>query len=99
MITIDKMVIIDYSSNMHKNLLSTTQVAQLLGITRVAVLKKIKTGEIKAHKVGRNYVINKADLPIEVGGELTEAKKQLINRAVKKTVREYGETLRLLGRE
>jgi len=98
-ITIDKKVIIDYSGNMHKNLLSTAQVANLLGITREAVLKKIKTGEIKAHKVGRNYVISKADLPIEVGGELTEAKKRVIDKAVRKTVQEYGETLRLLGKE
>lgn len=84
---------------MHKKLLSTTQVAKLLGISRVAVLKKIKTGEIKAHKVGRNYVISKADLPIEIGGELTEAKKMLIDKAVKKTVQEYGKTLKLLGKE
>ncbi|MBU2101246.1 helix-turn-helix domain-containing protein [Patescibacteria group bacterium] len=84
---------------MNKNLFSTTEIAELLGISREAVLKKIKTGNLKARKVGRNYVINKADLPIEVGGELTDAKKDLINRAVKKTVVEYGETLRLLGKE
>ena len=84
---------------MDKNLLSTAQAAKLLGISRVAVLKQIVSGKLKAQKVGRNFVIRREDLPIERGGELTEAKKKLIDDAVRKTVREYGETLKLLGRE
>jgi len=78
---------------------SVAGVAELLGITRQAILKKIKAGEIKAEKVGRSYVIQKADLPIQQGGELTEAKKELIEKAVEKTVQEYGETLKMLGKE
>lgn len=84
---------------MAKNQFSTTKVAKILGISRQAVLKKIASGEIKAEKIGRNYIINRGNLPIESGGELTEAKKEIINRAVRKTVREYGKTLRLLGKE
>lgn len=79
--------------------MTTAEVAKVLGISRVAVFKKIKSGEIQAQKVGRNYVIRKADLPIEIGGELTEERKKFIAEAVEKTVREYGEALRLLGRE
>jgi len=101
MATIDKLVAERYfAGNMaDKEFLSTREVADLLGISTAAVKKKIKFGTIKARKVGRNYVINKADLPIEVGGELTEIKKKLIDDAVRKTVSEYGETLRLLGKE
>ncbi len=84
---------------MAKKELSTTEVAKILGITRQAVLKRIKEGNIKAEKVGKKYVIERADLPIESGGELTDEKKAIIEAAVKKTVQEYGETLRLLGRE
>lgn len=84
---------------MEKNLLSTSEVAKLLGISRIAVFKKIKAGEIKAQKIGRNFVIQKKDLPAILGKVLTESRKNLIEEAVKKTVREYGETLKLLGQE
>ncbi len=84
---------------MEKELLSTTEVAKLLGISRIAVFKKIKSGEIKAGRAGRNFVIWRKDLPEILGTALGDKKKRLIENAVKKTVREYGETLRLLGKE
>ena len=84
---------------MAKELFSTIEVAKLLGISRVAVFKKIKSGEIKARKVGRNYVVNKKDLPEILGSFLREEKKREIELAVKKAVHDYGETLRLLGKE
>lgn len=84
---------------MDKDLISTREVADLLGISRQAVFKKIKSGGIQARKVGRNFVISKKDLPDILGTVLTKAKKQLIEKSVKKTVREYGETLKLLGKE
>lgn len=84
---------------MKKQFFSTTEVAELLGISRVAVFKKIKKGEIKAVKIGRNYAIDKKYLPQILGRVLGRQEKQIIEKAVKKTVREYGETLRLLGRE
>ncbi len=80
-----------------KQFLSTTELAKILGISRVAVFKKIKKGEIKAAKVGRNFVIDKKDLGNILGKELTKKEKSEIEKAVKKTVKEYGETLRLLG--
>ena len=84
---------------MGKGFLSTTEVALLLGISRQAVFKKIKAGEIKAKKVGRNFVIEEKYLPEILGKTLTKAKKRAIEDAVKKTIREYGETLKLLGQE
>ena len=84
---------------MAKELFSTIEVAKLLGISRVAVFKKIKSGEIKAKKVGRNYVVNKKDLPEVLGSFLREEKKREIESAVKKAVNDYGETFRLLGKE
>lgn len=82
-----------------KKFLSTTELAAILGISRVAVFKKIKKGEIKATKVGRNYVIAKKDLEDVFGETLSEQRKKELTKAVKKTVKEYGETLRLLGKE
>jgi excisionase family DNA binding protein len=84
---------------MDKNLFTTGEVAKILGISRVAVFKKIKSGEIKAKKVGRNFIIEKKNLPQILGKILTERRKQEIEKAVKKTIKEYGETLKLLGKE
>ena len=82
-----------------KNYLTTTEVARLLGVSRITVFKKIKAGKIKAMKIGRNFVVNKKDLGGILGGIITEDKKREIERVVKKTVKEYGETLKLLGQE
>lgn len=42
--------------------LSVSQLAEVLKISRVAVLKRINRGAIKAVKVGPNFVIKKADV-------------------------------------
>ncbi len=80
-----------------KQYISTTEAAQELGISRVTVFNRIKSGQIPAKKVGRNYIIEKK---VVLGGnnaELTEAEKAVIDKAVDKTVREYDETLKLLA--
>lgn len=82
-----------------KNYLTTAELSKLLGISRIAVFKKIKSGKIKAKKVGRNFVIDKKELGGILDDTLNEDKKAEIRKAVKKTVREYGETLKLLGQE
>jgi len=42
--------------------LSVAQLAKILKISRVAVLKRINRGAIKAVKVGRSFVIVKKDI-------------------------------------
>lgn len=84
---------------MEQEFISTAQAAKIFGISRIAILKRIKAGTLKAHKIGRNYVIRRADLPILQGGELTSDKKEIINDAIKKTFQDYGEALKLLGKE
>lgn len=41
---------------------SVAQAAETWGISRIAVFKKIKKGQIKAQKIGRSYAILKSDL-------------------------------------
>ncbi len=82
-----------------KKFLSTAELAKLLSISRVAVFKKIKKGDIKATKVGRNFIIDKKDLGDILGKTLSPANKKIIDKAVSRTVKEYGETLKLLGNE
>ena len=83
----------------NKRFFSTSEIAKLMGISRVAVFKKIKKGEIKAEKIGRNFVIDKNDLKNVFITSFKKDLKKEIEAAVKKTVAEYGETLKLLGKE
>jgi excisionase family DNA binding protein len=84
---------------MKKEYITTSELAKFLGISRVAVFKRIKAGKIKAEKIGRNYVISQKELPKILGNVLAEDEKITIKEAVKKTVDEYGQTLKLLGKE
>jgi len=79
--------------------LSTTELARILGISRIAVFRKIKKGQIKAVKAGRNYIIDTRDVGNILGTTLSATDKHVVDDAVNKTVSEYGETLRLLGAE
>ena len=81
----------------NKEFLSTTELAKILGISRIAVYKKIKSGKIKAIRVGRNFIIDKKGLGEILGKELSKKEKLEVERAVRKTVAEYRETLKLLG--
>ncbi|NQV88603.1 MAG: excisionase family DNA-binding protein [Parcubacteria group bacterium] len=86
-----------------KAYISVAELAKKLGISRVAVFKRIKKGQIQAEKIGRSYAISMENVSEITGGldanVLTEAKKSEIETAVEKVVKEYGETLRLLGKE
>jgi excisionase family DNA binding protein len=79
--------------------ISIPQLAKILGISRIAVYNKVKKGQIKAVKIGRNFAIPKENVTDILGNTLTKKDKKEIDSAVKKTVREYGEVLKLLGRE
>jgi len=82
-----------------KEYLTIPQLAELLGISRIAVYKKVKSGQIEAIRIGRTYAISKKVISNILGNELTPQLKKEIDKAVKKTVNEYGEVLQLLGRE
>lgn len=82
---------------------SVAELAKMLGISRIAVFNRIKKGLIPAEKIGRFYVISMEDVSDIINGSalgvLTDEKKDEIKKAVEKVVREYGETLKLLGKE
>jgi len=85
--------------NSKKEYLTIAELAKILGISRIAVFKKVKKGQIKAEKIGRNYAIPKTAVADILGKELGKSDKEEIDKAVHKTVKEYGETLKLLGKE
>jgi len=79
--------------------ISIAQFAKFLGISRIAVYQKIKKGQIKAIRIGRSFAIPKKYVTDITGKTLSKKDKEIINKAVKKTFQEYGELLKLLGRE
>ena len=79
--------------------LTIPQLAALLGLTRIAVYKKVKKGQIPATKVGRTYIISDPDIASILGNEVSDKAKMRIDAAVRKTVKEYGEVLKRLGTE
>ncbi|MEA3449428.1 MAG: helix-turn-helix domain-containing protein [Patescibacteria group bacterium] len=83
----------------NKNFYSVTELARALNISRQSVLQKINKGQLKAEKVGRNYIIPKESLNGIVYDELTDKLKNEIEKGVARVVREYSEVLKKLGRE
>jgi len=82
----------------NKKYITTIELAKLLGISRIAVFKKIQKGQVKAIKKGRNYLIDTKNVP-GLNDQLSASNEKMINYAVDKTMKDYGETLRLLADE
>jgi len=79
--------------------LTIPQLAKILGLTRIAVYKKVKKGQIKSIRIGKNFAIPIKEVDKISGKTLSEEDKKTIDRAVNKTINEYGEVLKKLGRE
>ena len=58
-----------------KEYFSTSELAHLLGVSRVAIFKKIQSGKIKAFKVGRNYVVPAEEFLSAIGTFILPEKK------------------------
>jgi len=83
----------------NKDFYTISELAGILGISRVAVFKKIKSGQIQAIKIGSIFAIPKKELESILGKTLSKEQKKVIDEGVRKTVKEYGQTLKLLGQE
>jgi excisionase family DNA binding protein len=82
-----------------KEFYSTNEVAKIVGLSRQAIFKKIKAGKIKANKIGKSFIIPRTELPKILDRTVSDKSKNEINVTIKRLVDEYGETLRLLGKE
>ena len=79
--------------------LTIPELAKLLGVSRIAIYNRVKKGQIPATKIGRTYIITDKTIANILGKEVTRSGKKRIDAAVRKTVREYGEVLKQLGKE
>jgi len=82
----------------NKEYLSVAEAAKILGYSRQHVHRLIDSGEIKASKVGRSYIILRKDLPTFFG-DISKTEKQKIDKAVDKVFKHYEETIKKLGEE
>ena len=79
--------------------LTIPELAKLLGVSRIAIYNRVKKGQIPATRIGRTYVIKDQTIANILGNKVTRRGKQRIDGAVRKTVQEYGEVLKQLGKE
>ena len=79
--------------------ITVPELAEMLGLSRVTVYRWVKSGKIKARKIGHAYVITDEHVMKLLNKKITDEDKQNIANAVQKIIAEYGETLRLLGKE
>lgn len=75
------------------------ELAKLLGVSRIAIYNRVKKGDIPATKIGRTYVITDETVADILGKKVTAERKKRIDAAVDRAVREYGEVLKMLGKE
>jgi len=73
------------------------RLAELLGVSRISIYKKVKKGQIPAIRIGRNYAITDQTIAQVLGEGLSKKGKRQIDTAITKTIEQYGEVLRELG--
>lgn len=82
-----------------KRYFSAPEIAKLIGVSRTAIFKKIKSGQIHAEKIGRNYIIPREEYEAILGIFVPERRKKDIENTVERVFKRYGPALRKLGRE
>jgi len=60
---------------------------------------RIKSGKIKAEKIGYMYAIPKTEFGGATGKALSKEQKKVLEAGVKKTIHDYREVLEKLGKE
>lgn len=86
-------------NNQNSSFLTVKQLADILGISRIAVFNKIKKGQLIAEKVGKTYLISKDQLVGIIDNNISEEDKTEIKKGVNKVIHDYSETLKMLGKE
>lgn len=83
----------------NNDFLTVKQLADILNVSRIAIFKKIKNGQLVAQKYGKTYLIPKNKLVGIINNDISEEEKTKIKKGVYKVIKDYGETLKMLGKE
>ncbi len=79
---------------------SISEAAHIIGVSRVTVFLWIKKGLLQAQKVGRNYIITNKELLKHLKNRpINEKEKKYIKEGLEKALQDFGETIRMLGKE
>ncbi len=84
--------------NNNNNLISVKEAADILGYSRIHIVRLINSGAIKASRIGRSYAVDKNSL----GGiftKITPTEEKAVDKAVKRVIDEYSPVLKKLGKE
>ena len=84
---------------MKKDFYSTTEVAQILNLSRVSVFNRIKKGKLKATKVGRNFIVSHEEILEALGDKIGSEKKEQIEHAISRAMKDYKEVFERLAKE
>ena len=79
-----------------KEFFTVKELADTLGISRVAVFNRIKKKQIKAQMVGHAYIISAEEVQRLTAGELTEREMKFIRETIKDAMKDYRRTFELL---
>ena len=82
----------------NKAYFSTTEAAKILGVSRIAVFKKIRSGQLESERFGRNYFVARDSLAYHAGFLTARRRKELASD-VRRIIGQYGEALRKLSKE
>ena len=82
-----------------KEYLTIKELTEILHLSRQAIFRKVKSGEIKAEMVGKTYIIPKQQLDHVFYNTLSNKFKKEIDRGVSKVIKEYGDVIKKLGEE
>lgn len=83
---------------MEDKYISVKEAADIMGYSRMHVVRLIQSGEIKAEKIGRSYAVLKSSIP-GIFKDMTKDEKKDVDKAVNMVIKEYGEALKKLSEE
>lgn len=85
----------------NKLFFSPPEVAKLLGVSRFTILNMIKKGFLKAERIGKYFIIPREEIEHLLNNDKTLSAKEKaeINMAVERAIKEYGQAIRMLGKE
>jgi excisionase family DNA binding protein len=84
---------------MMKEYYSTVEAANIFRVSRKTIFMWVKTGKIKATKVGRNFIIPHSSVIEKLGKTLGVEKKAEIQESIDRAIKDYEQTFRQLGKE
>ncbi len=60
-----------------KNFYTVSELAEVLGISRISVFKRVRQGSINGQKLGRNFIILKKDIDIKKLFKIIKTNKEM----------------------